>query len=254
MRKKTRGQSWKKEMVALLALMAVGKGWCADSTNSPSVHDPLLDLFIKKGYVTRRKPSKWRRKLTSKKPITPAGYFGTPPKWSIMPGIKNMQLFGDVRLRYESRTAADPRNHKIELNRLRYALRLGLRGDASDNFYYGFRIETSQNPRSPWVTMGSSSTTGNRSSPYQGPFGKSSSGLSLGQIYLGWHWEDYIDITMGAMPNFLYTTPMVWDNDLNPIGAFGRRNLPVGQADFFATFRPVSLSGHQSNGHRERIF
>ncbi len=233
MRKKTRRRSWKKELVALLALMTAGKGWCADSTNSPSVDDPLLDLFIKKGYVTQQEAEQVEAEANVQKTNNAAGYFGTPPKWSIMPGIKNMQLFGDVRLRYESRTAEDPKNHKIELNRLRFALRLGLRGDASDNFYYGLRLETSQNPRSPWVTMGTQSGTG---TPYQGPFGKSSSGLSLGQVYLGWHWEDYIDITMGAMPNLLYTTPMVWDNDLNPVGAFERLKYTIGQADFFATF------------------
>jgi hypothetical protein len=230
MRKKSR-RLWKKKWIAMLALMAAGKAWGADSTNS--VDDPLLDLFIKKGYVTTQEASQVEAEANAQRTNNMAAYPPNQPKWSIVPGIKDMQLFGDVRLRYESRTAEDPQSRKIELNRLRFALRFGLRGDASDNFYYGLRIETSANPRSPWVTMGTQSGTG---TPYQVPFGKSSSGLGLGQIYLGWKWQDYVDITAGAMPNYLYTTPMVWDNDLNPLGAFERFKYTVGQADLFATF------------------
>ena len=230
MRKKCR-RHWKKKMVAMLVMMAAGKGWCADSTNN--VVDPLLDLFIKKGYVTSQEAEQVEAEANAQRTNNMAAYPPSQPKWSIVPGIKDMQLFGDVRLRYEGRTVEDPRGDKIELNRLRFALRFGLRGDANDNFYYGFRIETSANPRSPWVTMGTQSGTG---TPYQGPFGKSASGLGLGQIYLGWNWEDHVDITAGAMPNLLYTTPMVWDNDLNPVGAFERFKYTVGPADFFATF------------------
>ncbi len=38
------------------------------------------------------------------------------------------------------------------------------------------------------------------------------------------------------MPNPLFTTPMVWDPDLNPEGAAERLKYTVGQAHFFATF------------------
>ena len=36
----------------MIALLAAGKGMCADSSNA-NANDPLLDLFIKKGYVTK---------------------------------------------------------------------------------------------------------------------------------------------------------------------------------------------------------
>jgi hypothetical protein len=43
-------------------------------------------------------------------------------------------------------------------NRWRYALRLGVRGDLPDDFYYGLRFETSPNERSPmehlWQLLG----------------------------------------------------------------------------------------------------
>jgi hypothetical protein len=133
-------------------------------------------------------------------------------------------------MRYEYREADTPPGARIELERGRFALRLGLRGDLFDDFYFGFRLETSSNPRSPWVTYGSSSPT---------PFGKSSNGINLGQAYIGWRpggSGGWLDLTLGQMPNPLYTTPMVWDPDLNPTGAAERFKYTVGNADLFATF------------------
>ena len=102
-----------------------------------------------------------------------------------------------------------------------------MRGDLFDDFYYGLRLETSSNPRSPWVTFGGASP---------GPFGKSNTGVDIGQAYLGWRPEDWVNITAGKMPNPLYTTSMVWDPDLNPEGAAERFKYRVGQAEFFANF------------------
>src|SRR5208283_4506245 len=95
------------------------------------------------------------------------------------------------------------------------------------NFYFGFRLETSSNPRSPWDTFGGSSP---------GPFGKSGNGVAVGQAYIGWRLGDWADITAGKMSNPLYATSMVWDSDLNPEGAAERFKYAVGNAEFFANF------------------
>jgi hypothetical protein len=71
--------------------------------------------------------------------------------------------------------------------------------------------------------------------PYQGPFGKSTAGVTLGQIYLGWRPADWFETTVGKMPNPLYTTPMLWDTDINPEGAVEKFKYTVGDVDFFAT-------------------
>jgi hypothetical protein len=155
-------------------------------------------------------------------------------KWKISDGLKSVELYGDFRMRYEARQVRTPIGGRIDLDRYRYAARIGLRGDLASGFYYGVRVETASNPRSPWVTFGtSSSSTG---VPYQGPFGKGSAGLGLGQIYLGWHPTSNVDLTVGRMPNLLYTTPMVWDSDINPEGAVERLNYDIGPAQFFANF------------------
>jgi hypothetical protein len=211
-------------VLVVLSVFAAGSGWGADTSGSP---DPLLDLFIKKGYVTQQEAEKVKAEADQLRTNELAGPAMPASNWKISRGIKNMEIFGDVRLRYEARSATDPKGGSIDLNRLRYSVRVGFRGEVFDDFYYGFRLETSSNPRSPWTTFGNSST---------GPFGKSTAGINVGQTYLGWRPAKWLDVTLGKMPNPLYTTPMVWDGDLNPEGAAEHLYYSVGEADFFATF------------------
>jgi len=195
--------------------------------------DPVLDLLLQKGIVTDAEVQKARADAERIRTNEFANLM--PPlesKWKISNAIKNIELFGDLRVRYEYRSAVTPDNSRLELDRYRYAVRVGLRGEAFDDFYYGLRLETAANPRSPWVTFGSSSS----GIPYNGPDGKSTAQINIGQVYLGWRPVDWFDFTIGKMPQPLYTTPMVWDTDLNPEGAVERFKYKVGEADFFATF------------------
>ncbi len=163
-------------------------------------------------------------------------------KWKLSDSIKSIGLYGDLRLRYEYRGVDNPsqatgaEGDTYYRERFRYALRFGLRGDLYDDFSYGIRLETSSNPRSPWVTFaddtGKSSTT-----PLSGtPSDKTSDELNIGQVYLGWHPTDWFEMTGGKMPMPLYTTPMVWDSDINPEGAFEKFKFTTGNVDWFADF------------------
>lgn len=163
-------------------------------------------------------------------------------KWRLADSIKTIGLYGDVRLRYEYRGVDNPSSatgtssDTFYRERFRYALRLGLRGDLFDNFYYGIRLETSANPRSPWVTF-ADDTGKSSTSPLSGtPSDKTSDGLNIGQVYLGWHPGDWFEVTAGRMPMPLYTTPMVWDSDINPEGAFEKFKYTTGNFDWFADF------------------
>jgi hypothetical protein len=187
----------------------------------------LLDLLVKKGYVTQNEAQ--QLKAESDNITTNQGNYS---KWKLSDSIKSVELFGDVRFRFENRVTRTPTYGAVELNRYRYALRFGLRGELTNNFYYGFRLDTAANPRSPWVTFATSSS----GAPYQGPFGKSASGIGIGEIYLGWHPNDHFDFMLGKMPNPLFTTAMVWDSDILPEGAAERFNYEIGRAQFFSTF------------------
>ncbi|HZI33232.1 MAG TPA: putative porin, partial [Candidatus Binatia bacterium] len=258
-------------------LFAASIGRSADSSDSS---DLLLNLFIEKGYVSKQEAEKVKEEAAKRQAELDqfkaeaeeyktqldqvksemaefkarSGLAGQtnipgllpPAQWKINKGVVSMELFGNVRVRYEDRQAKDPSGGKIDLQRERYAVRFGLRGTLLDDAYFGFRVDTSSNPRSSWVTFGTSS-----SGTYQGPYGKSNAGINIGQVYLGWRPADWVDITLGKMPNPLYTTCLVWDGDINPEGAAERFKYTVGDADLFATFgqfvyqdiNPQSASG-----------
>jgi hypothetical protein len=220
-----RSGKWLMGICTALAVCATTRG---AEVEAP---DPVLDLFVQKGFVTQQEADKVKAEAEAirtnqmQMPQLPES------KWNISKGLKNMEFYGDIRLRYEDRSAADSTADSIDLQRWRYAVRFGLRGDLFDQFYYGLRMDTSANPRSSFVTLGTSS-----GGTYQGPFGKSTSGINIGQVFLGWHPESWVDITLGKMPMPIYTTPLVWNSNISPEGAAERFNYTVGEAGFFANF------------------
>lgn len=227
----------------LVGQMALGeiRGWCADDSTTNSVPqtaatgnaatvDVLMNLFVKKGFVSQEEVDQVKAEAEAYQTnvIPPAEL----SKLKISNGTVQAELFGDIRLRYEDRYAKDPENDRIDLQRERYSIRLGLRGTLFDDFYYGARLETGSNPRSSWVTMGNNYSSG----IYQGPYGKSTASIEVGQAYMGWRQGQWLDITAGKMPNPLYTTPLVWSSSINPEGLAEKFKYTVGPAEFFATF------------------
>src|ERR1035438_10193446 len=213
-------------MLVLLSLNARAQAQPASSEN------PLLDMLIKKGILTEDEAKKIEAETVAEQ----TNAMSNPPisGLKISDSIKAMQLFGDVRLRYEYRGAdnapgATPDTYYRE--RFRYALRVGIRGDLYDDFSYGIRLETSNNPRSPWDTFGNNTTSGSVT-----PSDKNSSGIYLGQVFLNWHPADWYEMTAGRMAMPLYTTPMVWDSDINPEGAFEKFKYTIDNVDLFADF------------------
>jgi hypothetical protein len=145
--------------------------------------------------------------------------------------IKRLQFFGDIRLRYESRAASSTfpiaaveGASEEQLDRFRYSVRVGIRGDLPAHWFYGLRLETSANPRSAWVTFGNNnSNSGGGAAPY----GKV--GIFVGQAYLGWKATPWLTLQAGKMPNPVFTTPMVWDSDINPEGFAERFNVALNE-------------------------
>jgi hypothetical protein len=151
-------------------------------------------------------------------------------KWKLSTSITEMELYGDIRLRYQynggetkdTGPVAAPgagvagTNDWQERERERYRLRLGLRGTLLDDWFFGLRLETSNNARSTNVTFGddtASSTAGGG-----GPFEKNSDTIYVGQAYGGYKGFPGFTFTAGRMPNPMVNTRMVWDPDINPEG------------------------------------
>jgi Putative porin len=184
----------------------------------------LLDLLVKKRLITDQEAEEVRSELVKESAETSAG------KWKLSTPITEIELYGDLRLRYnydggetKSRgpTAAPGvgvagANDWQERSRERYRVRLGLRGTLMDDWFFGIRLETNQNPRSTNVTFGADTSS---SSPGGGgPFSKGDDGINVGQAYAGYKGFPDFTFTGGKMPNPLVTTLMVWDPDINPEG------------------------------------
>jgi len=143
-------------------------------------------------------------------------------KWKLSPWLTELELFGDLRLRYEYRGGRLPSNDPDHPNdwqereRERYRLRLGLRGTVLDDWFFGVRLETSASPRSTNVTFGGD--TSPTSPGGGGPFAKGDDGVFIGQAYGGYKGFPGFTFTGGRMPNPFVTTRMVWDDDINPEG------------------------------------
>jgi hypothetical protein len=152
-------------------------------------------------------------------------------KWKLSTSITELELYGDVRLRYDYRggeskdrgpVASPPANGVAGINdwqereRERYRLRLGLRGTLMDDWFFGVRLETNNSNRSTNVTFGDDTAANTPGGG--GPFEKNSDTVYVGQAYGGYKGFPDFTFTAGRMPNPLVTTRMVWDPDINPEG------------------------------------
>ena len=111
----------------------------------------LLDLLVKKRLISDQEAEEVRCELVKESASTAAG------KWKLSTPITEIELYGDVRLRYEYRGGRLPGNNQgdfgqdhlndwYERHRERYRLRLGLRGTLADDWFFGLRLETSNSP------------------------------------------------------------------------------------------------------------
>ncbi len=197
---------------------------CLNAEAQTPSADALINKLVEKGILTDKEAKELIAESTQTN-------LASASKWKINDAIKNIQLFGDVRLRYEYRSAENAPGSGSTQNdyykeRFRYAVRVGLKGELFDHFSYGLRVDTSSNPRSPWVTFGDDTNPT--------PFAKNSDGVNIGQVYLGWRPTDWYEMTVGKMPMPLYITPLLWDADLNPEGAVEKFKVSLGNVDLFA--------------------
>ena len=170
----------------------------------------LLDLLVRKKLINDQEAEEVRAELTKEAATTSGG------KWKLSSPITELELYGDVRVRYEYRGGRTADNNLAteddwqERERERYRLRIGLRGTLADDWFFGVRLETSNKRNSTNVTFGGDGGTG--------PFAKDDDGMFVGQAYLGYKGFKDITLTVGRMPNPLVTTLMTWDADINPEG------------------------------------
>jgi hypothetical protein len=220
--------------ISLALCVAALCGLSASSALAQSgTFDELLEKLKAKGVLTEEE----YQALKAEEAAQEAAAKQT--KIETSPAIKRIQLFGDLRLRYESRAATSTfpiaeagGANQEQLDRWRYSARVGIRGDLTQRWFYGLRLETSANPRSSWVTFGN---TNSNAAGGVAPYGKV--GIFVGQAYLGWKPTPWLTLQAGKMPNPVFTTPMVWDSDISPEGLSERFDFVLKeQVSLFANF------------------
>src|SRR6266481_7918912 len=158
-----------KGMLKHLAVGVMASIVCVTNVRAQSA-EALINKLLEKGILTQKEAEDLKQEAGQTNLVSAS-------KWRINDAIKNITLFGDLRFRYEYRGAENVAGSggtgsSYVRERFRYAARIGLRGDLFDDFYYGLRLETSSNPRSPWVTFGDDSNPT--------PFAKNSDGIGVG--------------------------------------------------------------------------
>jgi len=219
------------------------------SAQAQAEDNALLNALVKKGVLTDKEAEEIR--ADEEKDYAETG----ASKIVLSEAVKTIQFYGDLRLRYEMRDGTVPggvlqngsatsvakTGDSETLNRWRYRLRLGIKGEIYDNFFWGVRAAT--NPyydRSGNVTFGHSDAAG--------PFGKGQSLMGIDQVYIGWHATSDITLTGGQFPNPLYTTNLVWSDDLNPAGAAEQWSHDFDNVNVFATAEQLAYQAGAGNG------
>jgi hypothetical protein len=217
--------------LALLGGLAVGSASVALAQDS----GPLIDTLVKKGVLTDQEGEDLRVELLKDFGSSSAG------KLNVSSALTELKFYGDVRARYEYRTGEDgavANGNTQERNRYRYRLRFGFNGKLNDGWFFGTRLETGSGSRSTNVTAGNNNTA-----TVTSPFTKDAgSGIYLGQAYIGREMEDFT-VTVGRMPNLLIATPMVWDDDINPEGAFEQWKHESGNFTWLANVGQLIYDG-----------
>ena len=203
--------------LALLCGVSIGAATLAHAQDS----GPLIDALVKKGILNYQEAEEIRADLIKDFGTTSAG------KLNLSSALTELKLSGDARVRYENRSGQNGTTGDTQdRNRYRYRLRLSLAGKFQDGWFFGTRIEPLANNRSTNITAGNGVTT------TTGPFNKEDS-LSLGQLYIGREMGDFTVIA-GRMPNPLVSTPMVWDEDINPEGLAEQWKHEAGRVTWMA--------------------
>ena len=166
----------------------------------------LIDALVRKKILTAQEAEEIRADLIKENTST--------DKIKLSSSIKELSLYGDVRLRYQysnldpqfdTKVANGDPGHGTQGSKFNFRLRLNADFKLTDNWFGGVQLTTNQN-------------TDTGSQTYDGGF--SNYPVYVSRAYLGWKNDaDWLTIIGGKQPNPFYTSDMVWDPNINPSGA-----------------------------------
>jgi hypothetical protein len=226
---------------------ALGMLFSASPIHAQSADSALLDALVKKGVLSDQEAEDIQADEQTAYASTAAS------KISLSTSIKSITFYGDLRLRYEIRDgtvengdvsgagSVFTHNDSQTRDRARFRLRFGIKGELYDQFFYGLRLATGDTyDRSGNVTFGNTDNGGE--------FGNSSNLIGVDRVYLGWKPTDYLTLVGGKFENPLYTTTLVWDENLSPSGAAEEFDKTYGDLEVFATAGQFVYGDSADNG------
>ncbi|KPK27773.1 MAG: hypothetical protein AMK69_10025 [Nitrospira bacterium SG8_3] len=203
--------------IATTLLIGMGSYGVSHALDTPK-QDPLIEILIKKGILTQEEArelvsemqrERGRQKAEIKQVAAEAVQEEAQtskvklPKW-----VERIDLSGDLRLRHDTQWRTEKKPGKDEdkyhRNRERFRLRLGMKAKTTETTEVGVRLASGS---------GFQNTT-NQS------FDEHARGteIFIDRAYASWKPSDWLKLSGGKHKNPLFTTPLVWDPDVNPEG------------------------------------
>jgi hypothetical protein len=206
-------------------LLMAGQIALADSTTD------IVDALVSKGVLTEEEG-----KLISKgaKSKSEADAKANKSRISVGSFIDNATMYGDVRVRGEYREGMGL-NNAAELTRGRYKMTLGVKTE-SGKWYSDIAAVMGAKGRSDNANFGT--TTAGEVDAKEA--------LYLKRAMIGVKATDWLTLEAGRMANPLYTTPMVWDADLNVEGLAEKASFKSGDVEYSLLAVQSILKGNRS--------
>ena len=227
-------KSMKMRGIAAAVTGALLFGFGANAMADSSVD--IVNALVAKGVLTEEEGALITKgakeeKAANAKAIKKAG------KLKVSDAIDNAELYGDIRVRHEYRTATNQEaNAKTaavtkDRNRDRYKITLGVKTEGGD-WYSDLAFAMGHEGRSDNATFGASKALDNAAS-LNGQQKKEA--LYVKRAMVGYKATDWLALEAGRIANPLYTTEMVWDKDLTFDGAAAKFNFKQGDTKYFVT-------------------
>jgi len=158
-----------------------------------------------------------------------------------LPGwVEKTKLKGDLRLRYQSGDRHTG-GRKVDRNRFRYRLRLGLVSQVTDKVEVGFGLATGgDDPRSTNETMENGFDTPE---------------IQLDYAYVSYKATPWLTLTGGKIKNPLWRpTDLLWDSDIRPEGAAIQFKQKMENIELFVNGGAFVLDEWKNNEHDPFMF
>lgn len=216
-----------KQIVAGIFASTVALTAYADSTTD------IVDALVNKGVLTEEEGKLITKGRTGER----AGQEKKDKAFSkikISDAIDSATIYGDIRVRHETRSATNQNDIEYTRNRERYKITAGVKTEAGA-WYSDLAFAMGSEGRSDNATFAGASSVTNGNAPKET--------LYVKRAMVGVKPTEWLALEAGRIANPLYTTEMVWDKDLTHDGIAAKFNYTLGDYKLFGTTEAFQYKG-----------